>query len=97
MASRFLPRSTPRLLTVLTPLVTSLLTSGVTVPVALWAIRPPVEQWRLVAAIAVSLAAIALGALVGRAIARRLAAYTERRRATPRGWMGAERRTQLGG
>lgn len=63
-----------------TAVLTSLITSSATVPVALWALRPPLQLHRLWLAIGACLAAIGVGAFLGRALARTVLRWTERRR-----------------
>ena len=95
MHRRILPSWTPKVATVLTAVLASLITSSATVPVALWALRPPIQLHRLWLAIGACVVAIGLGALLGRALARIVLRWTERRRGErrqPRVAGGADRR-----
>jgi hypothetical protein len=78
-SSRVLPHWFPRIATVLGAVLTSIVTSAATVPIALWALRPPHQMHRLWLALSACLGAIMLGGALGRALARTAIRWTERR------------------
>ena len=65
-----LPRLSPRARGRIAVLATSVLTSGITAPVALWALKPPQQFARLWLAIGVCVLALWFGVLIGRSVTR---------------------------